>query len=102
VVQPSVDAADKKMFASIDVYDSDFGTVKIVPEQFFYSHTASGETYYRLAVLDTSLWALGELRAFKSEKMARTGPAHKYMIEGEYTLISKATSGNALIENIYA
>jgi hypothetical protein len=83
----NVNATGKKLVASIDVYESDFGTVRIVPNRFMRPRDA--------LVINFDYWALAWLRPIKSVELAKTGDAEKRMLIGEYTLEAKneAASG---------
>lgn len=72
--------AGGKRVAAYDVYVSDFGTHKIVPNRFQRGRTAF--------VLDMDYWKLATLRDFQTEELAKVGDARKFHIVNEYTLQS--------------
>lgn len=78
---------DKKLTAAIDVYVSDFGQLKIVPDRFMRSRDA--------LVLDMDYWGIAWLRTTKTWPLAKTGDTEKNQILGEWTLVAKqqAASG---------
>lgn len=64
--------------AAMDVYVSDFGTLKVMPSRWQRSRTAF--------VLDPSLLSVAYLRGFKTVPLSKTGDAEKRLINVEYTL----------------
>lgn len=64
--------------ASIDVYVSDFGTVRVVPNRF----QRERDAWY----LDFEYLAIGHLRPFRTIKLAKTGDAEKRMLLVEWGL----------------
>ncbi len=67
--------------AAADIYLSDFGKVKIVPNRFSRDRT--------VLVLDPDYWSLHYLRPFRVESLAKTGDAEKKHMLAEWTLCSK-------------
>jgi hypothetical protein len=72
------DATDKRVTAVVNVYDSDFGTLKVVPNRFMRSRDA--------LVLQMDMWAVAYLRKFESTNLAKTGDSDARMLVSEYTL----------------
>jgi hypothetical protein len=71
-------ADDKKLVAAIDVYESDFGQVQIVPDRFM----TTGSIY----LVDPEYVALATLMETRQVPLARTGHAESILIQCEYTL----------------
>lgn len=80
---------DKRLVASIDVYEYDFGLVKAEPSRHVRDRDA--------LVLCSEMWAWAQLRPMKQEKLAKTGDSEKFHIIAEATLVSRneAASGGA-------
>lgn len=78
---------DKKLISAIDVYVSDFGTLKIVPNRFQRARTAF--------VLEMEKWKVAYLRPFQTEDLAKTGDSDAKYIVVEYALeaANEAASG---------
>jgi hypothetical protein len=74
------------------VYISDFGVHTVVPNRFMRNRT--------ILILDPKLWECSALRAFKMEKLAKTGDADKQHIVGEYTLVCRNEAGNGKVTDI--
>lgn len=87
-----IDAKGKKLVAAIDVYESDFGALKVVPNRF--------QRTRDVHVLDTQYWALATLRPMKTEDLAKTGDAEKAHLITEYTLAARQQASSALITDI--
>lgn len=64
--------------SAADIYVSDFGTVKVVPNRWMRGRDA--------LFLDYDYIDVAYLRPFKREKLAKTGDAEKYMLIVEYML----------------
>tara|TARA_R110000751_G_scaffold283566_1_gene386967 strand:+ start:330 stop:1283 length:954 start_codon:yes stop_codon:yes gene_type:complete len=80
-------ADDKKLVAAIDIYESDFGSMTVVPNRFSRSRDCF--------VIQPDMWAVAYLRDFQMLDLAKTGDAQKKAMLAEYTLVSKneAASG---------
>ena len=75
--------------ASADLYLSDFGKLRIVPNRFSRERTA--------LVIDPDYWSIHYLRPFRVEQIAKTGDAEKRMMLAEATLCSKNQAASAKI-----
>ncbi len=69
---------DMKLVTAIDVYVSDFGETRIVPDRFSRGRTA--------LVLTPRMWAVDYYRPFQQFALAKTGDAEKRQLLVEYTL----------------
>lgn len=97
----NMDAGDKKVVSVVDVYESDFGMVKIVPERFFRTiQPSTGVFYDFVAIIQKSLWETCYLQKPSTEKMAKVGLSERVMISAELTLKAKAPKGNALCQRL--
>lgn len=80
---------DSTLHASFDVYDSDFGSLKIVPNRFQRARDA--------LVLQSDMWAVAFLpgRNMATFDLAKTGDTDRRQVLSEYTLESRneAASG---------
>lgn len=75
---PTEDAKSKKIVATVDVYESDFGTLKVVPNRFMRTRD--------VLVLDMSMWKVAYLRNMATKELAVTGDSVRRQIICEYTL----------------
>lgn len=85
---------DKVLHATFDVYDSDFGELKIVPNRFMEARTAM--------ILEMDMWALSFIpgRNFLTEELAKTGDSDRRQILSEYTLEARNQKANGIINDL--
>ena len=88
----TIDADTSKITQKIDVYESDFGMLKVLLDRY----TPSGKVY----VLDPSLWKKATLRPFKNLDLPKTTDSIKKVIVGEWTLEARAEQANAIIADL--
>ena len=80
---PMQDQADKKITATVNVYESDFGTLKVVTNRFQRTRDAF--------VLQMDMWASAALpgRNFITFPLAKTGDTDRKQILVEHTLVAR-------------
>jgi hypothetical protein len=80
---PTEDTKAKKIVASVDVYEGDFGTLKVIANRFSRPRDA--------LVLQTDMWAVAYLNGRKmvSIPLAKTGDSERRQILSEYALVSR-------------
>jgi hypothetical protein len=76
-----VDAKDGKLYASIDVYESDWGDIRFMPNRFSRSRDA--------LILQKDMWAIAYLRPFSIWDIAKTGDTQARQLLVEWTLESR-------------
>lgn len=87
----NIDSEDKRLVNAVDVYESDFGVVKI----FLHRHvTVSGDTNNDIVGIDSGTWAVAHLREPKQVPLAKDGDNSKGMIIGEFTLEGRAEAAS--------
>lgn len=86
------DSEDMKLTAAVDVYRSDFGTLKVYPNRFQRERT--------VFVLDKSYWSVNYLRPFRQEELAKTGDSEKRFIVVEYALEAKQEKSSGAIRDV--
>lgn len=91
---------DKRLTATITVYDGDFGTLKIVPSRFVRGGQTGADR--EVQILDPSLIAVAYTpgRKMKTLDIAITGDAEKGAILSEYTLEFRNEAGCALVADL--
>lgn len=86
---PMQDQADKKITAGVDIYESDFGRLRAVPDRFMRTRD--------VLVLQMDMWATASLpsRNFISFDLAKTGDTDRRELLVEHTLVARnqASSG---------
>jgi hypothetical protein len=83
---------DRRIVAAVDVYESDFGTHKIVANRFSRERDCH--------VLDTSMWAVAYLRKMQTIDLAKTGDAEKAMVLAEYTLEARNQASSGIVADL--
>lgn len=83
---------DKKVTAAVDVYVSDFGTLKAVPNLF--------QRTRDVFVLQSDKLALAWLRPIFKKAIAATGDSEKSMLIGEWTLENRNPKAHGAIYDI--
>lgn len=86
------DSDDKTLHASIDVYASDFGTLKVV--------TNRRQRTRDVFTLQSDKWKLAMLRPFFTKDLAVTGDATRKQIIAEYALEACAPKANGVVADI--
>jgi hypothetical protein len=83
---------DKKVTASVDVYVSDFGELRVVPNRFQRARDA--------LVLQMDMWAYAPLRAIKQEPLAKTGDSEKRHIITEATMEARNEAASGIVADL--
>ncbi len=90
------DTAGSKGQASImgaaDLYVSDWGEIKIVPNRFQRDRTA--------LVIEKDKWAVSYLRPFRQEKLAKSGDNEKVHMLVEYTLEARQEAASGKVADL--
>ena len=87
-------AEDSSLVATIDVYVSDFGEVRVVADRFLRSSGRSA------LIVDTEMFATGFLRPFQTQELAKTGDAEKRLLLTEWTLVSKNEAASSTLADL--
>jgi hypothetical protein len=77
-VTRNINASEKKQILTIDYYDSDFGTVKIILDRYVPDTT--------ILALRLEGWRVAYLRPFTQFPLAKVADSHRNAIVGELTL----------------
>ena len=83
---------DAKLYAAIDVYVSDFGTLNVIPNRFQQARDAF--------VLQSDKLAVAYLRPFSTVELAQTGDAMKRQLVVEYTLECRAPKAHGAVYDL--
>lgn len=87
-----VDNGETKITNVINIYESPFGTVRVVKNRRIRATDA--------LMYDPKHWKLAVLRNWFREKLAKTGDADRYMMVGEFGLKHANRKATALITNL--
>jgi hypothetical protein len=85
-------AQGTRIIGAADVYVSDFGEHRVVPNRFQRDKTA--------LVLDMDYWSVNYLRKFQQHEIARTGDAQKRQIVAEYTLVCRSELASGKVTDL--
>lgn len=83
---------DAKLYASVDVYVSDFGELKAVPNRF--------QRTRDVFILQSDKWAVAYLRGFQTIELAKTGDADLREVLAEYTLEARAPKASGAVYDV--
>ena len=85
--------------AAVDVYVSDFGTFKIVPDRNLATDSV-GSVAGNAFFLDMDYWSIAWLRPWHTETMAKTGDSIKQMLIAEYGLVSRNEKSSGILASV--
>lgn len=83
---------DQKLYASVDVYVSDFGEMKAVPNRFMRTRD--------VFLLEMDKWAIAYLRPFTTMELAKTGDNETREMLAEWTVEARAPKANGAIYDV--
>jgi hypothetical protein len=86
------DTTKGTLATAIDIYKSDFGTHRVVPNKFSRDRD--------LHLLTTDLWAMANLRPIQTVDLAKTGDAERGMLIYEGTLEARNEAGSAIVADL--
>lgn len=92
--QRTVDGNSKSVTAAIDIYVSDFGSLKVVPCRHMVQTS--------MLVLQTDMWALASLVDFKEEPLAKVGHSDRVLLSSEYTLEARNEKSSGIVAGLNA
>lgn len=87
-----VEADKKEIIQGVDVYDSDFGRIKIVADRYMDTD--------KVAILQSDLWKVAVLRPTKSIDVAKVGSSTRGVVESELTLEARNEAGSGKIVDL--
>ena len=94
-------AEDRRLITSIDVYESDFGTMQVSPNRFIRGANGTAAKIGQDAhILDMEYWAVSFLRDFSLQTPAQTSDADQRFMVAEYTLESRNEKASGLITDL--
>ena len=85
-------AENKRLVAAVDVYESDFGAMTVVPNRF--------QRARDVFVLQPDMFATAFLRDFQLMDLAKTGDDTKQALLAEYTLVSQNEKASGAIFDV--
>lgn len=94
----NTEAKAKGIIAVVDLYESDFGVVKVYASRYIATDDAAN--YESMFFLEKEKWQIGTLLPVKTEKLAKTGLGEGIQISTAYTLIARSEKANARLKNL--
>lgn len=85
-------AEDKKLVASISVYESDFGQLQVAPDRFTVTRQA--------LILDPDYVEIGYLQPMRNEALAKTGHSDRRMVSAEWGVILGNEKAHGLVADL--
>lgn len=89
----NINVEDKKLVASVDVYESDFGIQKIILDRYIPSDS--------VLCLQEDMWRVAMLRPVKYKELPDNGGGPKGQVEAEYTLESLNEKASGKLTALY-
>ena len=89
---PTEDAKSKKIVASVDFYDSDFGKQRVMASRNMRARDC--------LVLQMNMWAMATLRNMQMKDMAVTGDSRRVQIRAEYSLEARNEKSSGLVADL--
>jgi hypothetical protein len=83
---------DSTMHATFSVYESDYGTLKMIPNRFQRSRDG--------LVLQMDMWAVAFLQNFHNFDLAKTGHSDARAIASEYTLEARNEAASGMVADL--
>lgn len=83
----NINTEDKRLIATVDVYDSDFGLQQIILDRYMPTD--------EIVVLEEDMWKVAMLRPVKFKELPDAGGGPKGQVEAEYTIeaLNEKSSG---------
>jgi Family of unknown function (DUF5309) len=85
-------AEDKKLIAAIDVYESDFGQLQIVPDRF--------QDATRVLIIDPGYAEIGWLQGMKNQPLAKTGLSDRRLVSCEWGVIVGNEKAHGMVADV--
>ncbi len=94
-------AEDRRLVTSIDVYESDFGTLQVAPNRFIRgANSTAAKKGQDALVLEMDYFAVAFLRDFALQTPAQTADADQRFMVAEYTLESRNEAASGAVYDL--
>ena len=87
-----IDAEDRKLVNSVDIYVSDFGELAVIPNRFQRAKSA--------LILEMDKWKFATLRDFQTNEIAKTGDTDRVQILVEYALVASNEAASGIVADL--
>jgi hypothetical protein len=88
----NIDATQKQLITSIEVYESDWGVLNIIPNRFSRARDVH--------ILQKDMWALAFLRPFRLQDLSKTGDSARKQLLVEYTIESRNQAASGIVADV--
>lgn len=95
------EADSKKIVASVDAYESDFGILKVIPNRFM-RVDGSSRVGREALIMQPNLWAIAFLPGRNTTQipLAKTGDSERRQVLSEWTIESRQEKGNGIVADL--
>ena len=94
-------AEDRRLITSIDVYESDFGTMQVAPNRFIRgANSTAAKVGQDALILEMDYWSVSFLRDFSLQTPAQTKDADQRFMVAEYTLESRNEKASGMVTDL--
>ena len=94
-------AEDRRLVTSIDVYESDFGTLQVAPNRFIRgANSTAAKIGQDALILEMDYFAVAFLRDFSLQNPAQTKDADQRFMVVEYTLVSRNEKSSGFVTDL--
>ncbi len=83
---------DMRVVTAIDVYVSDFGEHRVIPNRFSRDRS--------VLIITPRLWSFDYLRSFRQHPLAKSGDSEKRQLLAEWTLRSSNANGSGIVADV--
>ncbi len=90
--QRIVDGNAATVNTAIDIYVSDFGSMKVSPNRFMVQDS--------LLVLDMDMWAMATIWEFDQEVLAKEGLSDRVQVSSQYTLEARNEAASGIVADL--
>jgi hypothetical protein len=90
--QRIVNGDDSRLHTAVDIYVSDFGELRVVPNRFMRARD--------MLVLEMDMWAMATLASFEETPLAKTGDSDRVQLLSEYTLVSRNEKASGIVADL--
>lgn len=92
----NADSSKKELTMAVNILETDFGTVSVIPELFIEPEIDNSKNYDSLVIYDATRFACKTFRPLERTELARNGDARKWAMSTSKTILpdSKKTVGS--------
>jgi len=99
---PTEDTRAKKITASVDAYESDFGTLKVVANRFIRTALSPSAQGREVLIFQEDMWAIAHMpgRKMLSIVLAKTGDSDRRQMLTEYCLEARNEKSSGIVADL--